>query len=322
MYKVYDRWPEIAREAFESNQRPIDFENIEHIVFAGMGGSGSLGDIFASILSKTNIHVSVVKGYLLPKTVNANSLIITTSVSGNTDESLNILNSAHQMGCKVVGFSSGGKMKEICINNKIEFREISQIHSPRASFTKFLFSMLKILTPVIPISENMIKESIEHITKLKNQIDSSNINENNSALNLAKWINGIPLVYYPAGLQAAAIRFKNSFQENAKLHVISEDVVEACHNGIVAWEKPSNFNPILLQGDEDFLKTKERWQILKDYFNENKIEFREIYSIKGNILSKLIHLTYLFDYASIYKAVLDKTDPTPVNSINFIKERL
>ena len=80
-------------------------------------------------------------------------------------------------------------------------------------------------------------------------------------MNLAKWIDGIPLIYYPAGLQAAAIRFKNAFQENSKLHVIAEDVVEACHNGIVAWEKPSKFNPILLQGDEDFIKTKERWHI-------------------------------------------------------------
>ena len=132
-----------------------------------MGGSGALGDIFSSILSKTDIHVSVVKGYVLPKTVNENSLIITTSVSGNTDESLNILNSAHEMGCKIVGFSSGGKMKEYCIKKNIEFREINQIHSPRASFTKFLFSMLKTLSPIIPISKNMVFESIEHMYKLK-----------------------------------------------------------------------------------------------------------------------------------------------------------
>ena len=61
---------------------------------------------------------------------------------------------------------------------------------------------------------------------------------------------------------------------------------------------------------------------MKEIYINKKTEFREIHSIKGNILSKLIHLTYLFGYASIYKAVLDKTDPTPVNSINFIKERL
>ena len=62
IYKVYDKWPEIARESFESNQEPVDFDDIDHIVFAGMGGSGAIGDIFSAILSKTKIHVNVVKG--------------------------------------------------------------------------------------------------------------------------------------------------------------------------------------------------------------------------------------------------------------------
>ena len=69
MYKIYDEWPKIARESFESKHEPINFPNIDHIVFAGMGGSGAIGDIFSSILSKSDIHVSLIKGYLLPKTV-------------------------------------------------------------------------------------------------------------------------------------------------------------------------------------------------------------------------------------------------------------
>ncbi|MCH6586118.1 MAG: glucose-6-phosphate isomerase, partial [Thaumarchaeota archaeon] len=77
MYKVYDRWPEIARESFESDQDSVNFDGINHIVFAGMGGSGAIGDMFASILSKTKIHVNVVKGYLLPKTVDSNTLVVT-----------------------------------------------------------------------------------------------------------------------------------------------------------------------------------------------------------------------------------------------------
>jgi len=60
MYKVYDNWPQIAKEAYEYDLEPVDFENIDHIVFSGMGGSGALGDIFSSILSKTDVHVNVV----------------------------------------------------------------------------------------------------------------------------------------------------------------------------------------------------------------------------------------------------------------------
>ena len=62
MYKVYDIWPKIAREAFESDIESQEFGNLEHIVFAGMGGSGALGDLFFSLFSKTPIHVTIVKG--------------------------------------------------------------------------------------------------------------------------------------------------------------------------------------------------------------------------------------------------------------------
>ena len=139
---------------------------------------------------------------------------------------------------------------------------------------------------------------------------------------LAKWISDIPLIYYPWGLQAAAVRFKNSLQENSKLHAMTEDVIETCHNGVVSWEKPSIVKPILLEGVDDYIKTKERWKILKEYFKINDIEYREILSVKGSILSKLINLIYLLDYSTIYRAVLSKTDPSPVKSIDFIKSKL
>jgi len=84
MHDVYDKWPQIAKESFETNYETVDFGSVNHIVFSGMGGSGALGDILSAVLSKTHIHVSVVKGYLLPKTVNSDTLVVTTSVSGNT----------------------------------------------------------------------------------------------------------------------------------------------------------------------------------------------------------------------------------------------
>ena len=133
MFEIYDDWPEIAKNAYlkaKSNSR----EPVKHIVFAGMGGSGTMGDFFAAILSKTNLHVNVVKGYLLPKNVDSETLVITTSVSGNTAETLSILKSAKQIGCKIITFSSGGKMEEFCNQNNIEFIKIEKYHSPRASF--------------------------------------------------------------------------------------------------------------------------------------------------------------------------------------------
>jgi len=322
MIKVYEKWPEIAKNAFDSDYKILQIQNVNHIIFAGMGGSGTIGDIFASILSKTNIHVSVIKGYLLPRTIDEKTLIIVTSVSGNTTETLKVLEKSRESKATVITFASGGKCEEFCRNNDLEFYHIDQIHSPRASLMSFLFSMLKILQLIIPLKIEDVTETINELVKLKKEISSDNLTNTNPALVIAKWITKIPVIYYPHGLQASAIRFKNSLQENAKMHAIAEDVVEASHNGIVAWEKLSDVKPILIQGKDDYEKTKERWSILKEYFDSNNIEYKEV-SVKTNsILSKIVYLIYLLDFAAIYRAIFSEIDPTPVKSIDFVKKRL
>ena len=322
MYKVYDNWHQIAKESFELEKEKENFQNIEHIVFAGMGGSGAIGDMFASILSQTKIHINVVKGYLLPKTTNKNTLVIIISVSGNTVETLSVLEAAHKLKSKIITFSSGGKIKEFCIKNNIKYKIVNKFHSPRATFTSYLYTILKVLHHTLNIKEEEIIQSIEKLQELNKKINSSNLRNSNPSLDLAKWITDIPIIYHPSGLQAAAIRFKNSLQENCKIHAIAEDVIEACHNGIVSWEKKSNILPILIRGSQDSIKTKQRYEILKEFFVLNNIEFKEIISTEGNILSKLITLIYLLDYASIYKAIINNTDPSPVKSIDFIKKRI
>lgn len=322
MFEIYDKWPEIGEEQFKSDLELIENSNPSHIVFAGMGGSGAISDLFSSILSKTGVHVDVVKGYLLPKTVDSESLVVCTSISGNTIETLSTLEQAQKIGCKIIAFSSGGKMSKIGDEKNIQFRQIPAFHSPRASFTSYLYSMLKVLNPVLPINESDIFESIDEMKKLQKMIFSGNLSDENPSMELAEWLPELPVIYYPWGLESAAIRFKNSLQENAKMHVISEDVIESCHNGIVSWKKSSQIKPILVRGREDYFKTKERWEILKEFFEKEEIEYREIFSSSGSILTKLINLIYLFDYATIYKAVLSNIDPTPVDAINFIKQRL
>ena len=322
MYQTYDKWPEIAKASFTNNFQIFDAKEIDHIVFSGMGGSGSIGDVISAILSKEDIHVSNVKGYHLPKTVDSNTLVISTSISGNTKETLTVLEKAQMTDAKIAVFSSGGMIQKFSKTNNLFFQEISMIHSPRASFPKFLFAILNILREIIPIKKTSVEEAISSLEITRNNIFSNNLTEDNISLKLAEWIKDIPLIYYPWGLQSAAIRFKNSLQENSKMHVITEDVIESCHNGIVAWKINSKVQPILMRGHDDHIKTIERWNILKEFFIDKKIECFEIESINGNILSKIVNLVYLLDYSSIYHAVLNHIDPSPTNSIDFVKTRL
>jgi len=286
MIGVYDRWPQIASDNFSTNFSKIDIKNIDHIVFAGMGGSGTIGDVFASILSKTDLHVSVVKGYLLPKTVDDDTLVVSTSISGNTLETISILKNVEKLNAKFVAIFSGGIMEKFCKDKNIKSYKIHEEHSPRASFLGFLYSTLNILEQIIPVKKIDIDKSIQSLFNLQRIISSENLNETNEALQIAQWIKEIPMVYYPSGLQSTAIRFKNSMQEN------------------------------------DYEKTKERWEIIKELFHEKNIPYKEIFSQEGSILNKLVCLIYLLDYTSIYNAIISKTDPTPIKSIDFIKKRL
>ena len=322
MHNVYDKWPHIARDAYDSDLESVDFKDIDNVVFSGMGGSGAIGDLFSSILSKSNVHTTVVKGYELPKTVDKNTLVVITSISGNTIEVLTTLESATKKDCSVIAFSSGGRMESFCTKNNVEFRKIPQIHSPRASFPSYVYSILKTLNSIIPIKKQEITNSLEKLELVSKEISSENLSDTNPSLNLANWITGIPIIYYPWGLQAAAIRFKNSLQENAKTHAIIEDVIESGHNGIVSWEKPSDMVPIMIEGKDDHIKTKERWTILRQYFEENNIAYKEISSLEGSILSKIMSLIYLLDYSTIYYAARLGINPSPIKSIDFIKERL
>jgi len=322
MYETYDHWPKLAKQYYEKDFSKLEIDDVDHIVFAGMGGSGTIGDIISSILSKTNIHVNVVKGYLLPKTVDSDTLVVATSISGNTDEVLSILKNSKNTKARFISFSSDGDLEKVSIENNIKHIKIPQSHSPRASLPSFLYSILNVLENVIPIKKNDIMESISKLEQTQKLISSSNLNEKNLSLSLANWIKNIPIIYYPWGLQATAIRFKNSLQENAKIHTISEDVIEACHNGIVAWENKTDVQPILIQGYDDYIKTKERWKIFKEFLQSKQIDFKEINSEEGNILSKIMHLIYLLDYSTIYHAIESKIDPSPVKPIEFIKSRI
>ena len=90
----------------------------------------------------------------------------------------------------------------------------------------------------------------------------------------------------------------------------------------MGWESNSKHQPILIQGVDDYIKTKERWIVIKDFFSENNIKYWEITSPSGSILTKIISLIYILDYASIYKAALIEVDPSPVKSINYIKKKI
>ena len=139
MYSIYDQWSKLALESYEKIDVKEKPQNVTHLAICGMGGSGAIGDIISSVLSKENIYVSIIKGYTLPTNVDKKTLLIAISISGETEETLYALKQGHEIGCKIIAFSSGGRMEKFCNEKNIDFYKLDMINSPRASFVNFLF---------------------------------------------------------------------------------------------------------------------------------------------------------------------------------------
>ncbi len=322
MYEVYDNWPKIARESYEKKIMPINFDNVNHVVFVGMGGSGTASDIFYSILSQTSIHVTVVKGYVLPKNIDENTLVIMISVSGNTKETLTALKSSLQYNCMKMAFSAGGLIEKFANDNKIEHRSLTMYSNPRLSLPSIVYTMLNILETTLSINKNDIYDSIKALENCSQKICSDNLTDENPSLKLAMQLSKICLIYYPHGLQTVATRFKNSIHENMKKHALIENIIESCHNQIMAWEDNTDILPILLHGSDDHVKTINRWNVIKKFFAARKIDYKEFNVTGNNILTKNMSSIYELDYATLYNAVIEKTDPYTIESIDYIKKLL
>ena len=322
MHKVYDNWTKIAQDAYKTDLDHIDFDGIDNVIFVGMGGSGTVADIFQSVLSQTSMHVTVVKGYTLPKTINKETLIVGTSISGNTEETLMAVKDSLNYDCKRISFSDGGKLEKFAKNNGIEHRHITMYENPRSSLSSALYIVLKALHSTLSIDEKIILDSLNALSNMGKKISSDNLTDQNPAINLASWISKAPFIYYPAGLQAIAIRFKNSIHENMKKHAYTENVIESCHNQIMAWEGKTDIMPILLRGTDDHHKTIERWNMVKEILKIQSVEYREEIISGNNILSKIISTIYKLDYCTIYGAIMSGMDPHPIESIDHIKKLL
>jgi len=319
--EAYDKWPEIGQKSYENSVDFIDIKNFTNTTFAGMGGSNSVHTVIRSILSKDKTPSVNITGFDIPNNLNSDSVFIATSISGNTLETITALDSARKAHCQIIAFSEGGKLEEYCKKHGLEHRRVSKFHSPRASFVSSLYSMLRILQPILPIHEKEILKSLNQLSVTKQKISSKNLTDTNPALNLAFWFPKTPVIYYSKQLEASAVRLKNSFNENAKSHAITNELLEACHNDIVSWELPTTFKPIMVRAKNDDKRIVETWEIMKEFFEEKEIEYKEIFSNNGKILSQLVGLIYLFDYSTIYYAIKCGINPSPIVSTEFFKNK-
>ncbi|MEI6817342.1 MAG: bifunctional phosphoglucose/phosphomannose isomerase [Bacteroidota bacterium] len=294
---------------------------IKNVMITGLGGSGIGGTIVSEIAANQSpVPILVNKDYFLPKFISEESLVIVSSYSGNTEETVNAMEIAMNCNAKIVCITSGGKILEMAKVHQIDHIVLPPGMPPRSclgySFTQLLF----VLNHLGLIGSDF-KQQLNNAISL---IDLEEKNINIYAQELAKKLmNKVPIIYCTAGNEGVAIRFRQQINENSKMLCWHHVIPEMNHNELVGWtQKNEQWAVVFLRNDNDYERTQKRIEINKEVISKYCNNITEIYSKGHSIIERTIYMIHLCDWVSWYLSDLRKVDATEVNVINYLKSTL
>ncbi|MEE9554841.1 MAG: bifunctional phosphoglucose/phosphomannose isomerase [candidate division Zixibacteria bacterium] len=317
----------LGRDADLGNLKSGTFHSL---VIAGMGGSAIGGEVARSYLSEDiTIPFLVQRHYNLPGFVNKKSLVICSSYSGNTEETLSAYHDAHSRGANLLVITSGGELAERAETDHVPLVTIpGGIPAPRAAFGYSLAPLLTIIFR-LGLCPSPFKEIEEAAAVMKSRLPGyAADNDDNPALSLARELySTIPIIY--AGqdrLDAVATRFKGQICENAKCLAFANVFPEFNHNELVGWGElyclEDKITALIINDDDDHPRIKARAKIVGDYLKSIGKRVITIPNERISGLSGIMLMIQLADFVSYYLALLNDVDPTPVVAIDFLKKRM
>jgi glucose/mannose-6-phosphate isomerase len=321
--QVRDAWT-IARAA----QLPPAHGDVRNITVAGMGGSAIGGDLAAALLAgELKVPMSVHRDYGLPAYVGRDSLVIASSYSGNTEESLSSFEEAQRRGARVLVLTTGGKIAELARAAKYPVITFSYPAQPRAALGYSLGLVLGALTRLGFVRDlsSDIDAALADVAKLEERVHEGA--RTNDAKKLAIELYGRIIFAYGGGvLGVMARRVKGQWNENAKNWGAFDVLPELNHNGVVGFPHPDiardALTVLLLRSDRDNPRHKLRFDVTRELLDRASIPHKTLQFSGANMLSEVLQLTLFTDYVSFYVALLNGVDPSPVKSIDYLKERL
>ncbi len=310
----------------------IDIEKLKtrkfrNIIISGLGGSAISGDLIGNFLKDDlKLPFFVNRNYTLPEFTDKDTLLVISSYSGNTEETISVLEEGIKKKCPMICVTTGGKIGEMAGKNEIPIVKMKPGFQPRYALGSSFFSLLKVfvhLGLIPPHDEIVIK--IRNLWEQKGKEYSA---ENNIAYNCAEQLIGfIPVIYSAADITSAAgYRFKCQLNENSKLHSFHNIIPELNHNEIIGWESfnSNQFNAKLINIlDQSYHpQVKKRFEITTELAVKKGLEYMNIESEEEDFKVRLMDLIYLFDWITYYTAVLRGFDPSEIDNIYTLKERL
>jgi glucose/mannose-6-phosphate isomerase len=317
---------EATRLAQEIN---VKYLKIANVIIAGMGGSGIGGELLKDYArGKAQIPIEISRDYTLPNYANKQSLVLVVSYSGDTEESLSAFLDAVRRRCMIFCISSGGSLLIHAAKLGVPLIRVPTGMPPRAASPYLLVPQLVLLEKLNLVNgvSGDLEEAFRVIERVSRENAPEKPTEKNSAKSLAIGLNGtVPVIYGFGVYRAVAQRWKQQFNENAKVPAKWETFPELDHNEIVGWEKAGDitdcFSTVFIRDKKEPQDVWSRIETTKVLMPEKSKQF-EVYAQGEGGLAKMLSAILVGDFASIYLAILRKTDPTPVKTINTLKKKL
>ena len=325
-------FPGQINEAYEIGtwiNPPEKLRNANKIIVTGLGGSAIGGDLLRSYLQyEINLPVYVNRNYFLPAFADENTLVIVSSYSGDTEETLSAYEDAKAKNCMIVCITSGGKLSIMAENDGYLVIKVPKGYQPRCALAYSFFPLLMLLAKLQFISErnSEITNLIRYITEKSDSY--SMLSENNHSIKLAQHLKGkIPIIYSSNDLlDIVNYRWRCQIEENAECLAFGNVLPEMNHNEIVGWRKNEeilrNFAVIFLKDKGDNPRIIKRLEITKNIIDAYAGAAIQIESEGSTKLERIFDLVYLGDWISYYLAILYKADPSEIENINILKHKL
>jgi glucose/mannose-6-phosphate isomerase len=325
--------PEQFRQAWRGVmdfELPADYKAIDRVVILGMGGSAIGGDLLRTLVEhECQVPIIVHRDYGLPAFVNERTLVIGSSYSGNTEETLSGFEAALKTGAKKIVMTTGGKLAQMAAGAGMPVFKIEYIAQPRAALGFSFVPTLGVLQKLGLVKDKSqdVAETVRVLKDLSSRLDEKSPLAKNPAKQLAQRLQGRLPVIYGAGVAAeAAHRWKTQVNENAKAWAFYEVFPELNHNATVGFEFPPEvvrlLRVLMLRSPLFNDRVKLRYQVTAELLERAGVAFEYIDGEGTCPLSQMVSLVSVGDYTSYYLAILNRTDPSPVKVIDYLKSRL
>ncbi len=322
-------FPEQIKKSWKNGKVPLTslYRNPSQILVCGMGGSAIAGDLLSDLLfSDSMFPVLVNRGYELPGFVNERSLLLISSYSGNTEETIAAMREGIEKKAMIIVFTSNGTIEKMAREHGLPAITFPQGYPPRSALGFSFFSMLGFLKQCfdIPVEDTAIDDLIELLTSLRATLQQDN---NEIAILAEQLKESIPLVYISTLLRSVAFRWQTQINENSKTFVHVNVLPEANHNEIVGLQFPYKLvkkmhlmflrAPLFENREMD-----KRFEITAHILKNAVGNITTICAEGKSKLEQLFTLLYKGDFLSFYLSALLNVDPTPVKRIDELKTKL